>query len=264
LLLEIHILARVSGKAFSAVLSSPLVMPEPRPLLARSTTDIKLASPLRLLCPSLLFLCAAGVAAFFISDRSEISLDRLRFITFPNQIGSWQGRPSLLDPEAARSLVGLDDYILSDYKGLDEKIVNLYVGYYSSQKKRHHPHLPSDCIPASGWQIIQSEQVGYTDKGVTLPLNRLIIEKKPIRQLVYYWFDQGGRNVADIYAARWYFHADAVLKNRTDGGLIRLVTQIHDDETERSAEERLQAFMRDAFPILSDYLPAEAPTSGQN
>ena len=45
--------------------------------------------------------------------------------------------------------------------------------------------------------------------------------------------------------------------NRTDGALVRLVTQIYDGETEHEADQRLQAFMRDAMPTLSEYLPSE-------
>ena len=45
--------------------------------------------------------------------------------------------------------------------------------------------------------------------------------------------------------------------NRTDGALVRLTTQIYDGETEYDADRRLQAFMRDAVPTLSQYLPSE-------
>ncbi len=58
--------------------------------------------------------------------------------------------------------------------------------------------------------------------------------------------------------AKWYLHADAVAMNRTDGGLVRLITQIHSGETERDADARLQAFMHSILPSLSDYLPSDA------
>ena len=89
------------------------------------------------------------------------------------------------------------------------------------------------------------------------PLNRVVIEKNSIKQLVYYWFDERGRKIANEYLAKWYLHADAVVMNRTDGALVRLVTQIRDGETEYDADRRLRAFMRDAMPTLSEYLPSE-------
>ena len=45
--------------------------------------------------------------------------------------------------------------------------------------------------------------------------------------------------------------------NRTDGALVRVVTQIHGGESEYEADQRLQAFIRDAMPTLSEYLPSE-------
>ena len=119
------------------------------------------------------------------------------------------------------------------------------------------PHSPSDCIPGSGWQITKFERTSYTDNGAKLPLNRVVIEKNSTKQFVYYWFDERGRKIANEYLAKWYLLADAIVMNRTDGALVRLITQIHSGETERDADERLQAFMRDAVPSLSEYLPGE-------
>jgi EpsI family protein len=75
--------------------------------------------------------------------------------------------------------------------------------------------------------------------------------------LVYYWFDERGRKIANEYLAKWYLRADAVVMNRTDGALVRLVTQIDRGETEHDADLRLQAFIRDALPTLSEFLPSE-------
>ena len=78
-----------------------------------------------------------------------------------------------------------------------------------------------------------------------------------LKQVVYYWFDERGRQVANEYLAKWYLLADAITKNRTDGSLIRLTTQVFPGETERDADKRLQSFMRDVVPALAGYLPSE-------
>jgi exosortase D (VPLPA-CTERM-specific) len=249
---EIYFLARISGKTFFEVFYFPSAAAElPQGLQAKSGGQMPLAA-------SLLLLCAAGVAVFFISGRSEIIPDRTRFVTFPNQIGLWQGRTSLLEPEIER-LLALDDYILSDYKGSDGKMVNLYVAYYGSQRKgESRPHSPIDCIPAGGWEITKFERTSYTNNSAELPLNRAIIERDSIKEVVYYWFEARGRKITNEYLAKWYLLADAIVMNRTDGALVRLITQVHPGETERDADERLQAFIRDAVPSLSEYLPSEA------
>ena len=202
----------------------------------------------------LLFLGASGIATHYAAGRLEIIPDRSRFIAFPERIGPWQGRPSLLEPETERML-RLDDYILSDFTGPEGKTVNLYVAYYASQRKGNQPHSPYECIPGSGWQIARFTRTDYDDSGTKFPLNRVIIEKNSIKQIVYYWFDERGRKTANEYLAKWYIHTDAMLMNRTDGALVRLITQINSGETENAAELRLQDFMHVALPRLSEYLP---------
>ena len=147
--------------------------------------------------------------------------------------------------------------MLSDYKGPDGKIVNLYVAYYSSQRKSDHLTLRLFAFQATAGKINKIERKTYAEDGTEFPLNRVVIEKNSIKQIVYYWFDERGRKFADEFLAKWYLLADAVVLNRTDGALVRLTTQIYDGETERDADQRLQTFMRDVVPILTEYLPSE-------
>lgn len=248
---EIYSLARLSGKNVFDVFYFPNVAAEPnQERQSKKFSQLPVAV-------SLLTLCAAGALTYYISSRGQIIPDRPRFVAFPEQIGPWRGRTSLLDPDIER-LLHPDDYILSDYKRSDGRAVNLYVVYYASQRDSTQPHNPSDCIPGSGWQITNFERTSYNDKFAKFSLNRAIIEKNTVKQLVYYWFDERGRRLANEYWVKWYLHTDAMVMNRTDGAMVRLITRINRDETESAADARLKAFIRDAVPILSDYLPAAA------
>ncbi len=247
---EIYALSRFAGKAFSQVFDFPkmtAMLPSGPPARRRGFAP---------LAAGLLLVCAGGLAASFVSGRSEIVPDRARFVAFPARIGQWQGHAALLDP-ATEQVLGLDDYILSDYIRPDRKAVNLYVAYYASQRAGLSPHSPIVCIPGGGWLITKLEQTNYADLGTKLPLNRVIIEQNSIRELVYYWFDERGRKIASEWWSKWYLLADAIIKNRTDGSLVRLTTQILPGESEGDADERLRSFMRDLVPTLAEYLPAD-------
>ncbi len=99
--------------------------------------------------------------------------------------------------------------------------------------------------------------MNYGNVGEERPFNRVIIQKGPVKELVYYWFDERGRKIANEYWAKFYLLTDAIVKNRTDGALVRLTTQVAAGETERDADQRLRAFMQDAVPTLSEFLPAD-------
>jgi EpsI family protein len=167
-----------------------------------------------------------------------------------------------MEPQVEHFL-GLTDYILSNYTKADNRSVNLYVAYYASQRKGVSPHSPSVCIPGNGWQISEFERTRYTDaaSGTDLPYNRVIVEKDSQRQIVYYWFEQRGLKIENEWWSKWYLLKDAILRNRTDGALVRLTTPIYRNETEAEADRRLQTFIREAVPSLAGYLPSAGPTS---
>ena len=247
---EMCLLAWISRRRFFDVFYLPKVAVRlPGRLGAKSVGQSPLVA-------CLFLLCAGGLAVFSISGRSEIIPQRTSFVEFPARIGQWQGHVSSLDIETERGL-GLDDYILSDYSRSDGKLVNLYVAYYASQRKGVSPHSPMVCIPGGGWAITDLEQMHYVNLGEERPLNRVIIQKGSVKELVYYWFDERGRKIANEFWAKFYLLADAIVKNRTDGALVRLTTQVLPGESEREADQRLQTFMQDAVPRLSAFLPSD-------
>jgi exosortase D (VPLPA-CTERM-specific) len=249
---EIFLLTLGSGKSFFGMFYLPKIQPVSVTTSARATTN---QAPL---AASLVLLCATGVGIFLLSSRTEIVPERTRFAAFPTQVGPWSGRPSMLSPEVEHVL-NLDDYIISDYSKAKAGVVNFYVAYYASQRKGSSPHSPIVCIPGGGWRITQFERMNFTDDALKLaiPYNRVVIEKESSRQLVYYWFVQRGRKVANEYWSKWYLLFDSVTRNRTDGALVRLTTPFYPNETDREADARLQSFIRDVEPSLKAFLPSE-------
>lgn len=193
------------------------------------------------------------ILAFFTLIRGqtdEIIPQRQSFKDFPLHLGDWQGQQSLL-PVDQLKVLKLTDYVLADYRQQEVKAVNFYVAYYASQKRRAAPHSPKVCIPGGGWEITSIERIEVEGQSV----NRLMIKKGLQKQLVYYWYQQRGKIVANEFAMKWTLFQDALFLNRTDGALVRLTTQITTDETEQAAEKRLHDFFRDVEPVLDDYIP---------
>jgi exosortase D (VPLPA-CTERM-specific) len=247
LTVEISLFAWLSGKRLFDVFHAPVLK---KPLKPQSAPTGYL--PI-MVC--LATLVATGVATAWVSERPETVPERARFAAFPLTLGSWHGRPSMLEPDIERGLK-LDDYIISDYSAADRRPVNLYVAYYGSQRQGESPHSPIVCIPGGGWQISRFERINGTT-GQPVPFNRVIVTKDSHELIVYYWFDERGRAVANEWWSKWYLFSDAILKNRTDGALVRLSTEVLRGEAERDADRRLQSFMREVVPALNGYLPPE-------
>jgi len=254
---EIWVLARFSKKHFFEIFRLPTVAAS-LPQIGRPK-----AGNLMPLSSCLLLLCVAGLGSFYVSNRHELMPDRASFVSFPLDLGSWQGQRQALLEQDVEQVLKPDDYILTNYSKAKRDVVNFYVAYYASQRKGYSPHSPIVCIPGGGWQITQFERSGYRSKalGVTLPLNRVVIARDNNKQLVYYWFVQRGRTVANEYWSKWYLFVDAITKNRTDGALVRLVTPFYPNEPDGAADARLQSFIDELEPHLRAYLPAEVLTA---
>lgn len=247
---EMYVLALFSGKGLFEVFYFPrIALKLPRGLEPKSLGTSPLVT-------CLVLLCAGSVAVYVVSGRSEPIQDRTRFVEFPDQIGQWRGHTAMLDLATEQALK-VDDYILSDYARPDGKTVNLYVAYYASQRKGEFPHSPIVCIPGGGWVITNLKQINYVEPGESQPLNRVVIEKGTVKQIVYYWFDERGRKIANEWSAKFYLLVDAIMMNRTDGSLVRLTTAVLPGESEDDADQRLKAFMQSAVPRLAQFLPSD-------
>lgn len=254
LLAQAWVLARYGQrKPFSEIFRPPSLR----------TSKSELAEPTKpyaYMIAYLAILCATALAGVAVAGRQELIHERTPFVQFPSTVGAWHGRTSSLEPQVEHFL-GLTDYILSDYARADTRSVNLYVAYYASQRKGVSPHSPQVCIPGDGWHIVDFERTAYVDqdRGVTVPLNRVVIERSTQKQIVYYWFEQRGRRVANEYASKWQLLVDTVYLNRTDGALIRLTTPLYPGETEQDGDKRLRGFTRELLPQMTRFLPAAAP-----
>lgn len=184
-----------------------------------------------------------------IDRREEIIPKRKSFTEFSDQLGEWTGVQRSLDTDIINTLQ-VSDYIMSDYTKEGSIPVNFYVAYYESQRKGVSPHSPKVCIPGGGWQISDISRIELTD----FPVNRIIIKKDQRVQLVYYWFQQRGRIIANEYFMKWFLFKDALLLNRTDGAMVRLTTVVSPEETIEDADNRLAGFAQH-LTILPEYIP---------
>ncbi|WJW75293.1 VPLPA-CTERM-specific exosortase XrtD [Thiohalobacter sp. IOR34] len=202
---------------------------------------------------------AAGILAgsLYAQGRSEQEMPRKVFAEFPLQFGDWRGRDDRLEEIYLRSLK-LDDYILANYVDKEGGSVNLYIAYYNKQEAGSAAHSPRACIPGGGWLIKDHSVVHLGDvsvNGKPLSVNRMIIKKGDYTQLVYYWFQQRGRDITSEWLVKWFMFWDALTRNRTDGALVRLTALVGPGDDIEDAERRLRLFARVVVPLLTEYIP---------
>ena len=209
-----------------------------------------------------LVLCGllAATTVFLANARKhEAPVSRSTFATFPMAIGQWRAvNDPPLDPDVLRVL-GVDDYLSRVYYQ-PNGAVGFYMGFYGSQRQGDTIHSPMNCLPGAGWEPVseQTLQIANVDgAGRSITVNRFIIRKGLDRNVVLYWYQGRGRVVANEYWSKAYLIRDAIVANRTDGSLVRVVVPIvGDDEASVDRSEDLAVeFVRSVFPQMDAYLP---------
>lgn len=200
-------------------------------------------------------LAIAMALGLTISTASLTVPARTSFAMLPNEFPDMTAQIRPIEPTIMEA-INADDTIIFDLVGPGETPVNLYLAYLETRGDRRSWHSPRQCIPGGGWQITDHQiRKTTTPSGKILNYNRLIIQNRSQRDLVYYWYDQRGRKVANEFVMKFWIIFDAVTRKRADGAMVRLITPAPLSGDIDDADRRLQAMADRMDAVLPKYIP---------
>lgn len=195
-----------------------------------------------------------GTVLLHAMSHGEPIVARESLSALPYQVADWSGKEYPLEEQIVEA-VSVTDYTNRMYVGKNELPVQLYIGYYASQRTGDTIHSPKNCLPGSGWDPVHA---GYANipiaGGEPITVNEYIIANGLDKQLVFYWYQGRGRVIASEYWGKFWMIDDAIMRNRTDGALVRLITPIAGDSV-ADAHARLEKFAQALFPSLRKFIP---------
>ena len=174
---------------------------------------------------------------------------------FPMKIGKWEGKQSRFD-ETIYKLLGVDESLLADYYDSKGQNVQLYIGYYKSQRQGDIIHSPRNCMPGAGWNITETSKIVLDLKNPSKPpihILQLVLQNGAYRQIAFYWYHARGRIVTSEYLQKFYLFWDSITKHRTDESFVRLITPITNSNQDQ-AIQLLKQFTEEIFPIIEDHI----------
>lgn len=197
-----------------------------------------------------------GFVINWFEQRGEASIERKPLSEIPAQLGNWKQRgEDIRFDEQTESVLRTSDYTMRDYFLPDSgRVANVYVGYYASQRTGATYHSPQNCLPGAGWEMKSPDIVKITTpSGRTFEANHYIVENDKYRQVLIYWYQGRGRAVASEYNDKVYTVLDSILRRRSDGAMVRVMTNAGKSETKATkAATDLSAQLADK---LSSYVP---------
>ena len=177
--------------------------------------------------------------------------------TMPYQIGDWKGTDVPIRQEEL-DILGPGEYLQREYENASqsEPSINLFIPFFPTQKAGDTIHSPDHCLLGAGWFPISREVIQLSrPNGSSMPVKRYVVSKSGERQLVLYWFQAHGRVLASEWQARYYLISDSIYMNRSDGGMVRLMTPMLDGESPDAAQVRMMKFGSQLLPLLDSYIP---------
>jgi len=197
-----------------------------------------------------LFLIAIFVIRS-ISSEKEVFLNK-SLKEIPLSFSGWQGREEKIR-EKIINVLGVTDYIYRVYVK-DKTAIQVYVGYYASQKEGALIHSPRHCLPAAGWDILnmKKERISISEKK-EITVNELLMAKGLEKELVFYWFRERERIITNEYVVKFYLIFDRIFKRKSYGALIQISSAI--DKSLKETEEKTKQFIKDFYPILEEFFP---------
>ena len=173
---------------------------------------------------------------------------------FPAAVGEWQGKESTVFDADVVELLKATDYVMRRYVDGGGRSVWLYMAYWESQRRGAQIHSPKNCLPGSGREPLEAGVITVPVAGASsITINRYVVQKERESMLVLYWYQSQGRAVAGELEARLQMARNAMVRNRTDGALIRVSSPVHGSLA--ATEARLVNYVHAIYPRLADHLP---------
>jgi EpsI family protein len=174
---------------------------------------------------------------------------------FPNQVGTWRlvGQPALSADVV--HVLDADAYMVRNYATPRGQQAQLFVAYYRSQQAGESMHSPKNCLPGSGWEPIQNDEVALAAGPAGAMANRYVVENSGNRALVLYWYQAQSRIIANEYFGKVYLVWDAMRHGRRDGAIVRVLVPMDPGQSVAAATSAALSLANPSLPLLRQFLP---------
>lgn len=200
-------------------------------------------------------LIIGGIFINWFETRGEAEIQRKMLAELPQTLGDWRQKGGEIRfGEATESILRVSDYTMREYLFSNGRLANIYVGYYASQRTGATYHSPQNCLPGAGWVMKEPEIIEIkTPSGKTFKANRYRLENGAYNEIMIYWYQGRGRIEPSEYRDKFNTILDSVLKRRSDGAMVRVMTSVGNDE--KAATQAAVDLSAQIADKLSDYVP---------
>jgi EpsI family protein len=199
----------------------------------------------------MLLLAGAGIYMGHHRDL-EVPLGR-PFGEFPASHAGWRmiGQANL--GENILKVLMPTDYLSRRYAKEDGSSVDMYLSFFNGGPDAGRIHSPKHCLPGGGWTEISSAHTTLDLGGEAVNLAQAVYAMGNKREVIYYWFSMRGRTMSDEFSLKLAEITGSMFHRRRDQSFMRISVQ--GDGALEAAEQQIEDFLRDFYPVIRDFLP---------
>ena len=176
----------------------------------------------------------------------------------PLTIGEFEGSKDKY-PESVYSVLNADTNIYRHYRNPAGQQVDLYIGYYSTEKGGRSTHTPYGCLPGSGWGILKSSYAELHPEGYDnrVEVNEILASKGQLQIILLHWYQvEGNKVLKNGIEHNLERLKNRFLNNRSDGAFIQ-VSAVADAGGIDKAAVAAKKLSRSLLQLLPKYWPEE-------
>ena len=199
----------------------------------------------------LVIACLLSMTLYFktATQQDTISID-----TFPKTIGTWTSEDLPISKEDLSILETTNAFVRKYTNTVDGGEVYLFLVYSQHNRKVAHP--PEICYLGGGVSITENvhDPISVEYKSLTISTNRLMLLRKNLKHVAFYWFKVGNRFTSNYWEQQLLIALNSVMGSSQGSALIRISADLVDDDQD-TAIRNVKLFVNLITPSLFKYLP---------
>jgi EpsI family protein len=160
----------------------------------------------------------------------------------------WSGQAETISAEE-KELLSPDNLFMASYTNPSGSKVQLFIDYFSPENTTGAIHSPRNCLPGSGWVIVDSEPRSIEAAGRRIPAIRLHLALGGSREVMDFWYITRYGETASDYRLKFNTMISSLTLRPTDKAFVRFISS-QDPKSIAALEDFEQLFIGDIYGHL--------------
>ncbi len=202
-------------------------------------------------------LVLQGLVFYAIGLRAETTPILAPLASLPSLLSGWQLYKDVKIEQETLDILKADDTLNRIYINPERtSSAFLFVAFFKTQRNNQAPHSPKNCLPANGYEPVESGHIDVAVPGRAQPIeiNRYLTVRGEEKSVTLYWYQSHDRVIAGEFSARFWLIADSIRYHRSDTSLVKVVVPVRDNDAAAATQTAID-FVKAVFAPLSRQLP---------